>query len=567
MKYLAFTNQDIEKILGESGVVDEAKVAKAVASAKLENSSLADVAVNQGLVTNEELSRLVADALDMPFMSLAGKLPTKETLALIPELVARKKRVVPFRLDEKGLHVAMADPTDLETLNFIARREGMHAIAYATTDQDIDTVLELYGEGLNNLLEIKSEKSGKVAGSEDDSSIIQIVKKVIVEAYRNRASDIHIEPREESDSVIRFRIDGILHDVTLIPMELHAQIISRIKVMAKLRTDEHQTPQDGKISFKLEDDNSEMDLRVSIVPVTEGEKAVLRLLAERSRQFSLAGIGLSENNLKKIQEAYEKPYGMVLSTGPTGCGKTTTLYAILKLLNKRHVNIMTIEDPVEYDIDGVSQIQVNPKAKLTFASGLRSILRQDPNIILVGEIRDQETAGIAINLALTGHLVLSTLHTNDSATAIPRFIDLEVEPFLIASTVSVIIAQRLVRKIHDGCKVSEEFKAADIAKKIGWELTEKMFGVKKSNPDGTVRLYQGKGCEACQGTGFQGRIGIFEVMVMDDQMRQAISQNKDAGFLEELAKKSGMIGLLEDGLGKVNMGITTIDEILGATKL
>jgi type IV pilus assembly protein PilB len=574
MEYCALPNQDIKKILLDSEAVDEVKIEEAAKYAEQEKTSLAEVVVSQGLISNEELAKLIADALNIPFISLSRALPARDILSLIPEIVARKKRIILFKKNEEGLHLAMADPTDIETINFIERKEGWPVIAYVATNQDIDAALELFGEGLTNLLEgtLKEIESGEILpqtkdGQATDLPIIGIVKKIIIQAYRNRASDIHIEPRETGDSVIRFRIDGVLHDVTEIPGELHAQVISRIKVMAKLRTDEHQVPQDGKIEFPLEGENENIDIRVSIVPVTRGEKAVLRILAERSRQFSLMGVGLSEKNLEKVREAYRKPYGMVLATGPTGCGKTTTLYAILKLLNKRQVNIMTIEDPVEYDMEGVSQIQVNPKAKLTFATGLRSILRQDPNVILVGEIRDSETADIAVNLALTGHLVLSTLHTNDSATAIPRFIDLGIEPFLIASTVSAIIAQRLVRKVHDNCRVSESMKAGEVAEKIGWELTEKMFGMEKSNPDALIRFYKGKGCEACQGTGFQGRIGIFEVMTINDEIRQAISQNRDAGFLHDLSQKSGMQTMLEDGLEKVKIGVTTIDEVLGATKL
>jgi type IV pilus assembly protein PilB len=574
MEYSALPSLDLKKILLDSGAVEEAAVEKAAKYADQEKTSLAEIVVNQGLISNEELAKLIADALNLPFVSLSRVLPAQDILSLIPEIVARKKRIIAFKKNEDGLHLAMADPTDIETINFIERKEGLPVIAYVATNQDIDAALELFGEGLTNLLEgtLKKIESGESSsetkdGQAEDLPIIGIVKKIVVQAYRNRASDIHIEPRETGDSVIRFRIDGILHDVTKIPGELHAQVISRVKVMAKLRTDEHQVPQDGKIEFPLEGENENIDIRVSIVPVTRGEKAVLRILAERSRQFSLTSIGLSEKNLEKVREAYEKPYGMVLSTGPTGCGKTTTLYAILKLLNKRQVNIMTIEDPVEYDMEGVSQIQVNPKAKLNFATGLRSILRQDPNVILVGEIRDSETADIAVNLALTGHLVLSTLHTNDSATAIPRFIDLGIEPFLISSTVSAIIAQRLVRKVHDNCRVSESMKAGEVAEKIGWEMTEKMFGMAKSNPDALIRFYKGKGCESCQGTGFQGRIGIFEVMMINDEIRQAISQNKDAGFLHDLSKKLGMQTMLEDGLEKVKMGVTTIDEVLGSTKL
>jgi type II secretory ATPase GspE/PulE/Tfp pilus assembly ATPase PilB-like protein len=317
------------------------------------------------------------------------------------------------------------------------------------------------------------------------------------------------------------------------------------------------------VEFPIEG-REHLDVRVSIIPTTEGEKAVLRLLSDRSRQFSLANLGLDAGMLDTFKEAYHKPYGMVLVTGPTGCGKTTTLYSVLKLLNRRDVNIVTIEDPVEYDMEGVSQIQVDPEVNLTFATGLRSILRQDPNIILVGEIRDSETAGIAVNLAMTGHLVLSTLHTNDAATAIPRLIDMGIEPFLIASTANVIVAQRLVRKLHEPCRVSEEVDAEEVMRQIGQEAFEAVFGTMTEGKK--VRLYRSKGCDACHGTGYEGRTGIFEALVLDDVLREAIAASKDAGIIRALAVKSGMKTMFEDGLSKVYQGLTTLDEVMRATK-
>jgi type IV pilus assembly protein PilB len=328
-------------------------------------------------------------------------------------------------------------------------------------------------------------------------------------------------------------------------------------VLSSLRTDEHQTPQDGKLQIQVDAD--QVDIRVSIIPVTNGEKVVLRLLSERSRQFSLGNLGLDESALEKLEAAYRKPYGMVLVTGPTGSGKTTTLYSILKLLNHRDVNIVTIEDPVEYDVEGVNQIQVNEDANLTFATGLRSILRQDPNIILVGEIRDDETASIATNLSLTGHLVLSTLHTNNAATAIPRLIDMKVEPFLIASTVNAVVAQRLVRKIHQVCRVSEEVPIAEVKKSVGPEMIEKVFG--KSGAK-NIRLYRGKGCETCHGTGYQGRVGLFEVMIFNDDIRSAILRQEHADNIEVLAEENGMQTMFESGLLKVKQGLTTLDEVI-----
>ncbi|KKR21915.1 MAG: General secretory pathway protein E [Candidatus Moranbacteria bacterium GW2011_GWA2_39_41] len=549
----------------DSGTVSESDFARAETLAAQDNIAFTEAVVRLEILSEEEVTRVIADALGFPYVDLSKETVAPEFLAEIPEVVARKNQIVPFKKDAEGLHLAMADPINLEISDFIARKEGMPVKVYMATERDIENTLERYGGGLSDALKKTLELAEKAVSDGGEPPIVNIVRDILSFAYQNRASDVHIEPREDIDSVIRFRIDGVLHDVALLPQSLHNQVISRIKVLARLQTDEHQKPQDGKIEFPIE--REKVDVRVSLVPIMEGEKVVMRLLSERSRRFSLANLGMDEQDLKKIHDAYEKPYGMVLATGPTGCGKTTSLYTILKILNERNVNIMTIEDPVEYDLEGVNQIQVNTKANLTFATGLRSILRQDPNIILVGEIRDKETANIAINLAMTGHLVLSTLHTNDAATAIPRFVDLGVEPFLIASTVNSILAQRLVRKIHSGCRASEEISAEDVANRVGWEATQKVFGVsKKDAKKKKITLYRGKGCEACRGTGFEGRIGMFEVLVMDDEIKKAIMKNQEAGSIAELAKSRGMRTMLEDGLEKVKIGLTTLDEVLGATK-
>lgn len=560
-------NLTAEKILLDSGIISKDDFARAEKLVEQEKVTLAEALMRLEILSEEEITRILADGLGFPYVDLAGESIAPELLAEIPEVVAKKNRLIAFRKDAEGLHLAMADPTGLEIRDFIERKEGVPVKAYMTSVRNIENALEKYGGGLSEALKETldvSEKAGAKNGGEPP--IVNLVKDILSFAYKNRASDIHIEPRGADDSLVRFRIDGVLHDVSRLPMALHAQVISRLKVLARLQTDEHQKPQDGKIEFPIEDE--EVDIRVSIVPITEGEKVVMRLLSDRSRRFSLANLGMEESDLKKIKDAYEKPYGMILATGPTGCGKTTTLYTILKILNERGVNIMTIEDPVEYDIEGVNQIQVNTKANLTFATGLRSILRQDPNIILVGEIRDKETANIAINLAMTGHLVLSTLHTNDAATAVPRLVDLGVEPFLIASTVNNITAQRLVRKIHDNCRVSEEIPATEIASRIGWETVEKIFGVTRKGADKKkIRLYKGNGCEACHGTGYEGRVGIFEVLAIDDVMEKEIMQNQEAGEIAALAKKNGMRTMLEDGLEKAKTGLTTLDEVLGATKI
>jgi len=401
------------------------------------------------------------------------------------------------------------------------------------------------------------EKSGRIILN--DAPVGKIVDAIINYGYHDNASDIHIEPQEKN-SLVRFRIDGVLHDVLIFPKALHDQIVSRIKVLSRLRTDEHLAPQDGKMRLTVDVDD--IDIRVSILPVSDGEKIVLRLLTSRLKLFSLIDLGMNETDLKKVNNAYGKSFGMILSTGPTGSGKTTSIYAILKILNTRDKNITTIEDPVEYRIKGVNQINVNTKTNLTFASGLRSILRQDPNIVFVGEIRDGETAGIAVNAALTGHLVLSTLHTNDAATTLPRLIDMKVEPFLVASTVNVIIGQRLVRKICEMCKASLEIDKNDLKKNLTEELIRKHFGANEK-----IRIYQGKGCKVCHDTGYAGRLGVFEVLEVSKEIKRLIVERTDSDVITKKAIEEGMTTMMEDGLDKVVKGLTTIEEIMRVTKV
>lgn len=559
------THDELKTLLLDAGVVEEKDLELAEERLKSEGGTFSQAVLWYNLVSDEELGKLIADVLRVPFVVLEQKFIPKEVLEMVPEVVARKHRVIVFALDTDGLHVAMADPRNLEMQSFLEKKAGLPVRVYLAMERDMENAFMLYrqevAEAFEELILSDIKEAGKKS-RETDPPIIRIVDTLLSYAYQNRASDIHLEPREQ-DMLVRFRIDGVLHDIVKLPPELHPQIISRIKVLAKLRIDEHQTPQDGKVSFPIEGSEA-LDVRVSIIPTTEGEKVVLRLLSERSRQFSLTNLGFSSEALSLVKTAYEKPYGMILVTGPTGCGKTTTLYSILKLLNRRHVNIVTIEDPVEYDMEGVNQIQVNPEAKLTFATGLRSILRQDPNVILVGEIRDNETADIAINLAMTGHLVLSTLHTNNAATAIPRLIDMDIEPFLIASTTNVIVAQRLVRKIHQACRVSEEVPSMELAIRVGEEMFKKVFG--EPSPEKSIRLYHGKGCKACHDTGYEGRSGIFEVLVLEDEIRKAIVDRRDASAIEALAMAAGMRTMFEDGLIKVQEGMTTIDEIMRVTK-
>lgn len=560
----AFSDELLYQTIKELDVIPERELNQAAQSAKEQQKSLGNILVDQDLISDENLGKVVADLVGIPFIRLTNVAIPDDILHIIPEVVAQKQRIIAFRKDTKGLHVATSTPENHEIMNFLEKKTGLPVVVYFATTHDIENGLALYAKDVTKAFaDIIAENVQQAKGSvRAEPPIIKIVDTILTYAYQNKASDVHIEPLR-TQSLIRFRIDGILHDIVRLPLELHPRIITRIKVMARLRTDEHQAAQDGKLKQQI--GGEELDVRVSILPITNGEKSVMRLLSERSRQFSLADLGFAKEDLAKVEKSYKKPYGMIFSSGPTGSGKTTTMYAVLKLLNKREVNIATIEDPVEYEMQGVNQIQVNTKTNLTFANGLRSILRQDPDIILVGEVRDEETAGIAINAAMTGHLVLSTLHTNDAATAIPRLIDMNVEPYLVASSVNVIIAQRLVRKIHSLCRVSQEIDIREFEKQLGAGILSKAFGQGKRGSH-LVRMYTGKGCKLCHGTGYEGRVGIFEVLVIDDDIRQAIVTHKDASVIKKIATANGMKTMLEDGLEKIKHGATTLEEILRVTK-
>lgn len=557
----AYDNQSLYNALLELGVIEKKDLDNAFSQSQAQKIPLENILIDKDLISDENLGKTIADLLSLPLVRLGETPIPPEILNIIPETVAKKQKVVAFRKDEKALHVAMSDPQNLQIKDFLEKRVGVPIIVHFATEKDINNALFLYKKDLESAFdEIIKENVTKATphGDKVDPPIIKIVEAILGYAYNNKASDVHLEPLKEK-TIVRFRIDGILHDILTLPLELHPPIVTRIKVLTSLRTDEHHAAQDGKLQFKVEDE--QVDVRVSIIPIVTGENIVMRLLSEKSRQFSLTDLGFSLKDFTKVRKAYTKPYGMILSTGPTGAGKTTTIYAILKLLNNRDVNIMTIEDPVEYAIEGINQIQVDAKTNLTFAAGLRSIVRQDPDIILVGEIRDHETADIAVNSAMTGHIVLSTVHTNDAPTTIPRLLDMGIEPFLIASTVNVIIAQRLVRKIHNRCRVSEEVDVDSLTKYLDVSTLKKTFGENKK-----VRLYKGKGCQLDHGTGYEGRVGIFEVLVIEDEVRKSIIERADASLIKKHAINVGMTTMIEDGLEKVKEGITTIEEVLRVTK-
>lgn len=553
---MLITDEQLKPLLLKTGIVDEASLSKIEEYAKAASINLQDGLIEKDIITDEHLGILIADSFHVPFIVLSKISIPEEVISIIPERFARKHKVIPFERNENGVKIAMIDPTDQTAIRMIAQKTSSVVLPYLATERDIYNTLHFYRKNLQSMFDglIKESLSNRFS----DTPIAKIVDLIIETALEEKASDVHIEPQDKQ-SLVRFRIDGILHDVLFIPKSIHDQLVTRIKILSRLRTDEHLAPQDGKFRAIFEDE--ELDVRVSILPVADGEKVVMRLLASKFRQFSLVDLGMSKGDLEKVTRGIQKTYGMVLSTGPTGSGKTTSIYSILKILNSREKNITTIEDPIEYRMKGVNQIQVNAKTNLTFASGLRSILRQDPNIIFVGEIRDGETAGIAVNAALTGHLVVSTLHTNDAPTALPRLIDMQIEPFLVASTVNVIIAQRLVREICEMCKTSEIVPLSEMKSKLPAALYEKYFGSKTE-----IILYKGKGCGVCHGTGYLGRIGVFEVLEITKAIKELIVRREDADVISRKAQEEGMTTMFEDGIQKAIEGLTTIEEVLRVTK-
>lgn len=553
------TDKDLYNLLLENEILSGQDLKKVQDKATGEKISFYYALIQSDLISDENLGKLIADNLKLPFILLNKVSIPPDLLHTIPETVARIQQTIVFGRTGKALKIATSKPHNREFETQLSKKTGQQVEVYFATPANIREAFSLYKKEIqktfDELLKQQADEAGK---SNSEAPISQMVDTLIEYAYENKASDIHIEP-EEGHSLIRFRIDGLLHDVLTLPQNLHDQVITKIKVLSKLRTDEHLSAQDGKLQIKLKEE--ELDVRVSIVPIVEGEKAVLRLLTSKYRQFGLIDLGMNDVDLNKVKLGFTKPFGMVLSTGPTGSGKTTTIYAILKLLNTREKNIATIEDPVEYDIESINQIQVNPKTNLTFAEGLRSILRQDPDIIYVGEIRDDETADIAINSAMTGHLVLSTLHTNDAATALPRLIDMGIEPFLVASTLNIIIAQRLVRKICEKCKVSFTKSFDEMAKIFSAAGVKKHFGDAKN-----IRIYHGNGCGVCHATGYTGRVGVFEILVISEEIKKLITQKADADTIAGKAIADGMITMMEDGLDKIQLGITTIEEVMRVTK-
>jgi len=558
---MGINDEQLKALLLKAQLLDQKRLDDIALYAKNSQMPLFEALLEKDVASDEKLGNLIATSLNVPFIKMEKLVIPEEVYRVVPEKIARKYKIIPFERNEQGIKIAMLDPQNILIQEMIMRKTGQKVFPYFATERDIYNKLWLYRKDLQKTFDALVNEQVKTAGKTTavDAPIAKIVNLIVNYAYDDRSSDVHIEP-EEKDTLIRFRVDGILHDVLFLPKKIHDQVVTRIKVLSSLRTDEHMAPQDGKMRIELEEED--LDIRVSILPIVYGEKIVLRLLASHFRQFSLVDLGMNQVDLAKVTNAFSKSFGLILSTGPTGSGKTTSIYSILKIINTREKNITTIEDPVEYRIKGVNQIQTNVKTDLTFASGLRSILRQDPNVIFVGEIRDSETASIAVNAALTGHLVLSTLHTNDSATALPRLIDMKVEPFLVASTVNVIVAQRLVRKNCESCKAPLEIPLNQLSQNLPPDKITKFFGNQQS-----IKVYKGKGCEVCHFTGYSGRIGVFEVLEVSNEIKKLITAKKDSDVVLQQAIREGMMTMLDDGLAKVAKGLTTIDEVLRVTKV
>jgi len=519
-------------------------------------------------IKKEEILNAKAELFKVPWADINSVPIAPQALSLVPEAISRKHNLIPFEINEKEgtLKTVMENPFDLTIIEFLERKTGKKIISVLGLKDDIVKAIDtFYVQGLSPDIvaalreiepEVRTVRVEDIGNIIKEAPIAKIVTTILEYAIKGRASDIHIEPQENRTRV-RYRIDGILNEKLALPKGIHESLVSRIKILSELKIDEKRIPQDGRFNFKIGEE--EVDLRVSTLPTVHGEKVVMRLLKKTGGIPSLIELGLRGLQLKLLEEAISKPYGIILVTGPTGSGKSTTLYSILSKLNKPGVNIVTLEDPVEYQIPGINQVQINPQAGLTFATGLRSFLRQDPNIILVGEIRDGETTQLAIQAALTGHLVFSTLHTNDAATAIPRLIDLGAEPFLIASVLNGSVAQRICRRICNFCKT--EYPATiELTQNIEKVLDN--FLPKKYQNGQSIKLFKGNGCSECNNTGYLGRIAIFEVIKITPSINKMIVQHTTAKEIENEAKREGLITMKQDGYLKVLEGITTIEEVL-----
>jgi len=572
----------LKVFLVDSGLVSEADIDAASEEGHTRNLSFQDILISQGKLSEDELRKAQAYILGIPFVSLQGEKIDFSVLSTIPEPVARKYNIVAYKRSETALEVAMLDTEDLEAIEFVKKSVGLRILARLTDTESMRQALVQYQKSLKAefgdiiqkeaksitaLSENMSPEEGKEALKKmaEDLPVVRIVDTLLSHAIIQKASDIHVE-QYEREVVIRYRIDGILHDAMILPKNVGPGIIARVKVLSSLRLDEKRLPQDGR--FKIDSQGTKVSFRVSILPTYYGEKVVMRLLPDAVKGYTLEGLGFHGAGLERVHDATRKTTGMILVTGPTGSGKSTTLYTILDILNKPDVNISTIEDPIEYQMARINQTQVKPDIGMTFAAGLRSLMRQDPDIIMVGEIRDKETANLAINAALTGHLVLSTLHTNSAGATIPRMLDMGAEPFLLVSTINVIVAQRLVRKL---CRTEKEeyrltaAEAEKLAKEVDLPRVLKVLEAESIISPGTpitdVPFFKPRQTPDCP-EGYSGRIGIHEIMAMSPIVKDMVMKGATAAAIEEQGRKEGMLSMMEDGIYKAAQGITTIEEVL-----
>ncbi len=592
----------VKKLLEKSGEFSKEQLANLQEQALSDKKPLQDLVIKNNLLSEKGLTKLYADEIELPFVELNAKEIKHEVLKLLPERIARQYHAVVFDVDVQGTKLlAMEDPDDIQALNFLQKQLGNNLKVHITTTSLLQAALDQYRDNISSELtkviadNDEAEDKEKIDESDlaEDSPVAQTVNIIIEYGVKAGASDIHIEPRENF-VVIRYRIDGLLREANKLPRKLLGSLVSRIKILSNLKIDEHRAPQDGR--FKVQISGQIYALRVSSLPILDGEKIVIRILNESAKAADFTELGFWGTALGNLQQAIVQPHGMVLVTGPTGSGKSTTLFSVLSSLNTPNVNISTVEDPIEYHIVGANQTQVNPVAGMTFGSGLRALLRQDPNIIMVGEIRDGETADLAVQASLTGHLVFSTLHTSNAATCLPRLLDMGVEPFLIASTVRIVVAQRLVRRLCVDCREAYKPDAATL------KQLEKSFrltgngGVKQIHELETVALNDGigkassgskyaetnelssnngaitrlwkahdNGCDICNHTGYKGRIGIYEVLSNTTAIQRMIVTNSSSEAIEEAAIKDNMLTIQLDGLVKALRGQTTIEEVLRTT--
>jgi type IV pilus assembly protein PilB len=574
-----FSNKQLKNILIKAETLTSEEFDKLKKEAVSLGKKMENYLIEKKIITPLVLYENAASYYKVPFIDLKNQTIRKDVLFTIPEPIAATHNIIAFDSNDKEIKIAALDPEDLEIFEFIKKKTGLKPKIHLTTPENLKETIKQYHKSLKAEFDYLAgeEDMGKLDEKKDlkklaeDLPVVRIVDTLLEYSIIENASDIHIEP-EEKNVLVRYRIDGILHNVMVLPKSVQSGIVARIKILANLKVDEHRLPQDGR--FKITTDEYKVSFRVSIIPTFDGEKVVMRLLNEKAQILTLEQIGLQPKPLKRIKNNISKPHGITLVTGPTGSGKTTSLYTILNILNTPQVNISTIEDPIEYRMPHINQSQVNTKIGYTFASGLRAFLRQDPDIIMVGEIRDQETAEIAIHAAMTGHLVLSTLHTNDAATTMPRLAKMGVPSFLIATTVNIIIAQRLVRKICPSCiqsynidseTIKELEKQLDIENILKTMEKEKtIINAKKGL--GSLLFYRGKGCKHCNNTGYKGRIGIYEILENSEKISNLILKNASANEINKQALSEGMLTIVEDGFIKAKNGITTIEEVMRVTK-